>query len=442
MGWNRRYAIVSYLRSSLWTVPLFALVVEQIGVRFLTFIDQSLQWVPALEVTAAEAGDALATIQSLTIAFLVFTFGSMLVALQVASAQLTPRIIATTLLRDNTIRFTVGLFVFTLLLAVGTKARLHDPLPLAMVTVAIFAGIGSMAAFLFLIDYTARLLRPTAICQRVAERGMAVIEAVYPDAIEHPHVPRQRQPTPSQPARTVVHEGRSAVVLALNLKALIRLARDADGVIDFVPRVGDFVASAEPLFRLSGGAATLSDSTLRAQVAFGPERTMEQDATFAFRVIVDVAVKALSQAINDPTTAVIALDQIHRLLRVVGRRHLHDDALYDDQGALRLILPTPNWDDFVDLAFSEIRLYGASNFQVTRRLYAIIEDLMNVLPETRQAALHRQLHVLNDTLERLHLLPEDLTLARHPDRQGLGGSSTPYELQQPRLANVRGDWPP
>ena len=250
MGWNRRYTIVSYLRSSLWTVPLFALVVEQIGVRFLTFIDQSLQWVPALEVTAAEAGDAMETIASLTIAFLVFTFGSMLVALQVASAQLTPRIIATTLLRDNTIRFTVGLFVFTLLLAVGTKARLHDPLPLAMVTVAIVAGIGSMAAFLFLIDYTARLLRPTAICQRVADRGMAVIEAVYPDAIEHPYVPRQRQPTPSQPARTVVHEGRSAVVLALNLKALIRLARDADGVIDFVPRVGDFVASAEPLFRL------------------------------------------------------------------------------------------------------------------------------------------------------------------------------------------------
>jgi Predicted membrane protein len=86
----------------------------------------------------------------------VFTFGSMLVALQVASAQLTPRIIATTLLRDNTIRFTVGLFVFTLLLAVGTKARLQDPLPLAMVTVAIFAGIGSMAAFLYLIDYTAQ----------------------------------------------------------------------------------------------------------------------------------------------------------------------------------------------------------------------------------------------------------------------------------------------
>jgi hypothetical protein len=81
-------------------------------------------------------------------------------------------------------------------------------------------------------------------------------------------------------------------------------------------------------------------------------------------------------------------------------------------------------------------LYGASNFQVTRRLYAIIEDLMIVLPETRQAALHRQLHVLNDTLERLHLLPVDLTLARHSDRQGLGGSSTLYELQQSHRGNV------
>ena len=118
---------------------------------------------------------------------------------------------------------------------------------------------------------------------------------------------------------------------------------------------------------------------------------------------------------------------------------MHDDSLHDDQGALRLILPTPNWDDFVDLAFSEIRLYGASNFQVTRRLYSIIEDLMNVLPETRQAALHRQLQVLNDTLERLHLLPEDLMLARHPDRQGLGGSSTKYQLRQSRLAIVRDD---
>jgi uncharacterized membrane protein len=430
MGWNRSYVIKSYLRSSLWIVPLLAIVVEQIGIRFTSIIDNSLQWAPRFSITAAEASGAMDTIETLTASFLVFTFGSMLVAIQVASAQLTPRIIATMLLRDNMIRWTVGLFVFTLLLAVGTKSRLDGALPAAVVTLAILAGLASITAFLFLIDYTARLLRPTAICQRVADRGVAVIETVYKDAIGHPYSPRQRQQRPDLPARTVVHDGRSAVVLAINLDALVRLGQKADGVIEFLPRVGDFVASSVPLFRLFGSATTLRDHVLQAQVALGPERTIEQDSTFAFRVIVDIAIKALSQAINDPTTAVLALDQVHRLLRVVGRRHLHDDAVYDDQGALRVILPTPNWDDFVELAFSEIRLYGASNFQIARRLYAMIDDLTTTLPETRRPALQRQLHVLNQTLDRMHMLPEDVALARHPYRQGLGGSSTPYEAQQ------------
>jgi uncharacterized membrane protein len=86
-------------------------------------------------------------------------------------------------------------------------------------------------------------------------------------------------------------------------------------------------------------------------------------------VIVDIAIRALSKAINDPTTAVLAIDQLHRLLRDVGRRHLHDEQIMDDVG--RVILPTPNWNDFVQLAFREIRLYGAENFQIARR-FAII----------------------------------------------------------------------
>ena len=96
-------------------------------------------------------------------------------------------------------------------------------------------------------------------------------------------------------------------------------------------------------------------------MAFGRERTIEQDSTFAFRVIVDRAIKALSPAINDPITAVIAIDQLQRLLRSVGRRDLRDEGMSDGQGKLRLIFHTPNWYDFVDLTFSEIRIYGAGN---------------------------------------------------------------------------------
>ena len=103
-------------------------------------------------------------------------------------------------------------------------------------------------------------------------------------------------------------------MLAVDLAGLVAHARRANGIIEFIPQVGDFVAVDEPLFRLYGGASAIDDRTLRESVAFGSERTIEQDPTFAFRILVDIAIKALSAAINDPTTAVTAIDQLQRLL--------------------------------------------------------------------------------------------------------------------------------
>jgi uncharacterized membrane protein len=436
MGWNRWYATKSYLRSSLWIAPLIALVLELIAIRGVSAIDAYLHWVPRLATTPAGTISAIDTVITLTASFIVFTFGSILIAIQVASGQLTPRIIATTLLRDNTIRVTVGLFIFTLVFAVGTNGRIDQRVPFFLATVALVLGIASITAFLFLIDYTARLLRPITIVTRIGEQGLRVIEIVYPNVIEPPHVSRPPRQRPVGPKRTIEHRGRSGIVLAVNLKALVAQAQKARGMIEFFPRVGDFVAVGEPLFLLHGGAAGIKDDVLRAQVAIGPERTIEQDSTFAFRVIVDVAIKALSKAINDPTTAVLAIDQLHRLLRSVGRRHLHDDSVFDAEGNLRLILPTPNWEDFVKLTFSEIRFYGAENFQVARRLRALLENLLASLPEARQPALRGELDLLDRALERVHGFPEDLALARQPDLQGLGGAS-PVKEATPGWASMR-----
>jgi len=189
-----------------------------------------------------------------------------------------------------------------------------------------------------------------------------------------------------------------------------------------MPSIGDFVGRDEPLFALYGGGATLADETLRDAVRFGTERTMEQDPTFSFRIVVDIALKALSPAINDPTTAVLAIDQLHRLLRIVGTRHLSNDHIADDSGQVRLIFRTPNWQDFVNLAFSEIRRCGANNFQVARRLRAMIENLTRTLPAHRHAALEQQMALLDREIETQYRLPEDLALARGSDSQGLGGT--------------------
>jgi uncharacterized membrane protein len=150
---------------------------------------------------------------------------------------------------------------------------------------------------------------------------------------------------------------------------------------------------------------------------------MEQDPLFSFRILVDIALKALSPAINDPTTAVLALDQIHRLLRTVGRRQLRGESIRDQSGERRVILRTPNWEDFVNVACVEIASAGAGNVQIARRLRAMIENAIDSLPPHRHPALIHQRDRLDRMLTSLYPMPDDLALARIPDPQGLGGSS-------------------
>ena len=235
---------------------------------------------------------------------------------------------------------------------------------------------------------------------------------------------RERERLKLDPPDSVIrHQGTSGIVLAVNLKPLMTEAERSNGVIEFVPQVGDFVAVDEPLFNLYGGARSIDGGTLRASIAFGSERTLDQDPTFAFRIVVDIALRALSPAINDPTTAVLAIDQLHRMLRAVGKRHLRTDEIINKSGQLRVVFRTPNWEDFVHLSFSEIRACGSNNLQIVRRLRAMIDNLTRTLPAHRHAALLQELSLLNREIEKNFVYPEELALARIADVQGLGGHS-------------------
>src|SRR6476619_4464440 len=335
LTWGRLYRATSYLKSALWTVPLVAIVLEMALVPWLRALDAWLHW--RLSGLAPAGATALyQTVITMTLSFLVFTFGSLLVAIQVAGGQLTPRIIATTLLRNNVVRYSVGLFVFTLVFAVQALNRQEASVAELVSLVTAVLGVACIADFLFLIDYAARLLRPVAVVAHIGNEGVAMIKSVYPDPatalpLESVALPGQSQ----MPSREVEHRGTSEIVLAVDLSTLVALARRHDGMIEFVPQVGDFLAVGEPLFVLHGGAMAIDDRVVQASVAFGPERTLEQDPMFAFRIIVDIALKALSAAINDPTTAVLALDQLTRLLRSAGRRNLRADSILDPSGTLR-----------------------------------------------------------------------------------------------------------
>jgi len=430
MDWNRWYSLKSYLKSSLWIVPLIAVTVYA-TVKPLT--EMAGKWLTGhgvldpktglLGLSMTGARSLVGDIVSADLSFLVFTFGSLLVAIQVAGGQYTPRIIATTLLRDNIIRGISGLFVFTLLFANRTLGWMgENEVHQLQVLIAALFGFASVVAFLFLIDYAAKSLRPISLVARIGERGIKVIESVYRDPTMGPVAPPQIDRKRSVPDRIVRHQGKSGIVLAVNLQTLVAKARRANMVIELVPQVGDFVAVDEPLFYLYGKDA-IEDATLRTLVALGTERTMEQDPMFAFRILVDIALKALSAAINDPTTAVVAIDQLQRLLRVVGKRSLRLEEIVDRSGRVRVILRTPNWEDFVHVSFREIRQCGAGSIQIARRLRAALENLIQSLPEHRHEELRVELALLDCAIVSKHPFPEDLALARVPDSQGLGGSA-------------------
>jgi len=119
---------------------------------------------------------------------------------------------------------------------------------------------------------------------------------------------------------------------------------------------------------------------------------------------------------------VLALDQVHRLLRLVGQRKLRGEVIVDDSGRPRVIFRTPNWEHYVQVACSEIRACGSGNLQIARRMRAMLENLRKTLPAHRKPALDTELDLLDWAIQTHFTRAEELALARIPDSQGLGGS--------------------
>jgi uncharacterized membrane protein len=313
-------------------------------------------------------------------------------------------------------------FVFTFTFSVGTLVRIESSVPFLTTYVAAYGFLLNLALFLYFIDGVGKALRPSSALQFVAIAGREVIQSVYPSNLrrDEPEVLKPIATLKNDPNRLVTNET-DGVVLAFDRSGLMTLAEQTKCLIELVPQVGDFVAAGDPLFRIFDGGENLSEETLRNSVAFGSERTLEQDPTYAFRIIVDIASKALSPAINDPTTAVLAIDQIHHLLRNVGSRSLASGREMDSRGELRLVYRTPDWEDFVHLAVTEIRQYGDDSIQIMRRLRAMLENLVQTLPERRAPMLRLELGLLQAAAKRMFEDLYDQSLAETGDLQGMGG---------------------
>jgi len=420
MDWRRRYQIRNLAESSLWILPVLAGGAAMACHRLVWAFDLWTRWT-LFHYSLDGARAIVGAISASMLTFIVFLMSMILIALQVAVGQLTPRIIAFAFSSPK-VKWTLGLFTFTYMFSFAAEGRLDDPVPQLVVLTTLLLTLASTGVFLYFIDFMGKSLRPVSICERLGGQCLEVIEAMYPAARAD-----RAEEAPAEggaAARTIDHAGPAAVLLAFDAEGLVELAVRHDCLIQLVPQVGDFLPGGAPLFRVQGGGAGLDPGELRRSVALGPERTIRQDPAFVFRIMVDIAIKALSPAINDPTTAIACIDHLQMLLQRIGERDLGEGRLSDREGRLRVVYAAPAWEDYLRLAVCEIRQCGGNSIQVARRLRALLADLLEQLPG-RPEELTAQLALLDAAVARNFPDVGDLELALRADYKGLGGRRAP-----------------
>jgi uncharacterized membrane protein len=279
--------------------------------------------------------------------------------------------------------------------------------------------LASIGAFVALIKRIAAL-QVSRMLAFTGDQGRKVIATLY--ANDRPSSESEHETSvDSPPSQVVAHRGRPRVVQAIDANVLLTLACAANARIDVAVAVGDTVMESTPLVRVHG-RDSIAERALTHAIHVGDQRTFEHDPQYALRLLVDIGIRALSPAINDPTTAVQALDEIGDLLLRLGRTSLDTGPLRDAAGVVRVTIPVPTWDDFLRLAFDEICAYGASSIQVMRRMNALLNALVRALPEPRRAALGYWQHRLEGAINRnfVDLDARRDALARDP--QGIGVS--------------------
>jgi uncharacterized membrane protein len=424
--------MVQRLRTSLWLVPIAAVTGAVLLAVFLPRLDG--RWgenVAAWYLYAGQADSArelLSTIASsmLTLAALVFSIT--ILVLQLASSHFSPRVLRT-FLTDRTTQVALGMFLGSFVYPMVLLPQVHSgeqaSVPAFSVFFAIALVLVSVLMFVRYIHHMAHAIRAGSVLRRVADETHDSLRAMYPDVGDDDPAPAPH--APAGPADHVLEAKHAGVLSAVDADVLLARATRHDLVIELHPSVGDFLPSGAPLMSVWGQGGDELEQALRDACVIASERTPTQDAAFGLRQLVDVAERALSPGVNDPTTAVQALDHIHDLLRSLCVRKFPSPVRSDEQGQLRLLLPRPDFASLVRLGLDEVRHYGAGSIQIMRRMRALLDDLLRIAPPARRGALLEQLRLLDMAVEKNFSDAAELGVASSPSAQGHG-------MERPRLS--------
>ncbi|MFE1382236.1 DUF2254 domain-containing protein [Streptomyces sp. NPDC058740] len=417
-----------HLRDTFWFAPVAAMA----GVFLLwwlcseldTALVEALQDAGEYETVADLVGIAedaktiVTTISSAMMTFIGVVFSISLVAVQMASGQFSPRIVRI-FIRSRITKATFSVFLATFLLSLlvltsyesETDPKLVTSVPLVQSVLTLLMVGLSLLLFVAYVNSTLRLMRVGHVVDRITWEAFRVVDRTPWHAAA--------EGEPGEPDARLLHRGRAGVLRDVNVALLVAAARRHGVVLRLLPRIGDFVVPGTPILAVYGGTVP---QRVAAAVSVGIERTFHQDLGFGLRQLSDIALRALSPAVNDPTTAVQCLDRIVQFLAALADRPLGAVEYRDGRGrgAVRLVQDGPRWPDLVDLGFAEIRGCAADSPQVSRRMLAGLDDLLALVPPERREPLLRHRTLLVRLVERSVPESADRAFALEADRQGIG----------------------
>ncbi len=360
---------------------------------FLSWLEEMFPvtsaWVPTVlfpsHADPQVAQVILAGIAASVMTVVSIVFAILLMTLTLASMQFSPRIIVS-FSRDRVTQWTLGIFLGTFLYcmaALPTARSLPHPFaPVATVIGAMVLALACVALLLFFIHHISQAISVNHIVDRIAAETEAVIDELMP----WPHLLNRGQgaePLRPNASEVAVSSDGSGYIRFIDTRRLAALAKHYHVSIRVLRRVGHFVPAAIPLMMVSKGKRLPPEGTaeLLAAFDFGPTRTLQQDVEFGVLQIVDVALKAISPAVNDPTTAITCVDQLSRILIHFASREPPDELLYDPPGVVRASIGWIRFPRLLDAAFEQVRMYSKTDVAVSLRLLRALGDIAASTPD-------------------------------------------------------------
>jgi uncharacterized membrane protein len=318
------------------------------------------------------------------IALVALVFSLLFLVVPYANTSLTPRL---TLFRDDPVvwrafAFFVAVLVFLSVsgIVLSNDSEVSFLVP-AIAVVLVLAALGVVRTLQF---RAYRTLQLGATLIDITAEGTRVLHVLYGDQLRDDPPVHDELPA----VELEVRWPHSLCVLQqIDLPKLLRFAQDADALVEVRLAVGEELRRDRVVFAIRGSHGAIDHGELLGMVATGPDRAFDQDPLFAFRLLVDIALRAVSSAVNDPITAVQAIAGVHELLHVLVDRDLDIGRVGGTDDALRVVLKVPTWEDYLAIGVDELTPYIAPFPQVRLRLAEMVDALAAEAPPSRQVAL-------------------------------------------------------